>query len=372
VHRTRIVLALAASLITGCLCLYAQSAGVPQEPFKLGTFQQRGRTFIGIVLRDSQVIDFAQANEALERSNPTRAKLAIPGDMKEVIARYQGDLKDRLYTIVNDVAGTSNAPQYVYRLSDLKVLPPVQPTLILNAGGNYSEHTQGAAQQQQRARGGTLAPLAPADAPLPKSIAAIWERKQGDERVNPYLFLKAPSAVIGNGDSIRVPEGRTQIDYECEFDIVIGKPAKHVSLEHAADYIFGYTIQNDVSDRAPRGDGRFGTDWLIGKNHDTFAPLGPYIVPKEFIKDPMKLRQTLTLNGEVRQDSNTSRMDHNIYEMLQYASNIMSLHPGDVISMGSPPGTNLERSDPRWMRPGDTVVCTIEGIGSMTNPVASE
>jgi len=368
-YRARIGLALAVSFVSGYLCLYAQTGARSREPFKLGTFDQRGRVFIGAVLRDSQVIDIASANEAFERRDPARAKLTIPSDMKELIGKYESGLKDRLYAIVSDVAGTSTPPQYVYALKDLKVLPPVRPALILNAGGNYTEHTQGAEQQQRAARG----TAAPADAPLPKSVPGIWERKPGDERVNPYLFLKAPTAVIGNGDAIRVPEGRVQIDYECEIDVVIGKPARHVPLERAADYIFGYTIQNDVSDRGGRGDSRFGgSDWLIGKNHDTFAPLGPYIVPKEFIKDPMKLRQSLTLNGEVRQDSNTSRMDHNIYEMLQYASNIMSLHPGDVISMGSPPGTNLDRSDKRWMRPGDTVVCTIEGIGSMTNPVQSE
>jgi 2-keto-4-pentenoate hydratase/2-oxohepta-3-ene-1,7-dioic acid hydratase in catechol pathway len=363
---TRVALVLATSLISGYPCIYAQTAARPREPFKLGTFEQRDRVFIGVVLRDAQVIDVARANEALERGNPAGKKLAIPSDMKEFIARYEAGLKERVYAIVNAAAGTSSALQYVYSLRDLRVLPPVRPVLLLNAGGNYSEHTKGVQQQGRDAVGGS----ASGAAPLPKSIPGIWERKPDDERVNPYIFLKAPSAVIGNGESIRVPPGRTQIDYECEFDVVIGKPARHVPLDRAADYIFGYTIQNDVSDREARGDGRFGSDWLIAKDYDTFAPLGPYIVPKEFIKDPMNLRQTLTLNGEMRQDSNTSRMDLSIYEMLQYGSNILTLSPGDIISMGSPPGTNLERSNPRWMRSGDTVVCTIEGIGSMTNPVA--
>ena len=126
-------------------------------------------------------------------------------------------------------------------------------------------------------------------------------------------------------------------------------------VANAADYIFGYTVQIDVSDRGGRGDRKMGgSDWLIGKNHDTFGPLGPFIVPKEFVKDPMNTRHTFTLNDQVMQDSNTNRMDHNIYELLSYASNILTLNPGDVISGGSPAGTNIERAEPRWMRAGDT------------------
>jgi 2-keto-4-pentenoate hydratase/2-oxohepta-3-ene-1,7-dioic acid hydratase in catechol pathway len=154
---------------------------------------------------------------------------------------------------------------------------------------------------------------------------------------------------------------------------VIGKPAKYVSIDKAADYIFGYTIQIDVSDRGGRGDRKMGgSDWLIGKNHDTFGPLGPYIVPKEFVKDPMSVRHTFTLNGEVMQDSNTSRMSHNIFELLEYASNILTLSPGDIISGGSPAGTNIERAEPRWMRAGDTAICAIEGVGTQSHPVVAE
>jgi 2-keto-4-pentenoate hydratase/2-oxohepta-3-ene-1,7-dioic acid hydratase in catechol pathway len=115
-----------------------------------------------------------------------------------------------------------------------------------------------------------------------------------------------------------------------------------------------------------------GSDWLIGKNHDTFGPLGPFIVPKEFFKDPMNTRHTMTLSGMVMQDSNTNRMSHNIHELLHYASNILTLGPGDVIAGGSPAGTNIERAEPRWMRPGDTATCMIEGIGALTNPVVAE
>jgi 2-keto-4-pentenoate hydratase/2-oxohepta-3-ene-1,7-dioic acid hydratase in catechol pathway len=167
-----------------------------------------------------------------------------------------------------------------------------------------------------------------------------------------------------------MPVGRDRIDFECEFAIVIGKTAKHVPLDRAADYIFGYTIEIDVSDRGGRGDRKMGgSDWMVGKNHDTFAPLGPFIVPKKFLPDPLNTRQTFTLNGEVMQDSNTSRMTHNIYELLHYASNILTLSPGDIIAGGSPAGTNIERAEPRWMRAGDTAVCDIEGVGVQSHPV---
>ena len=367
----RIILAfiLAGASGGGYQYLAAQTGAAAREPFKLGTFERGGRPLIGVVLRDTQVVDLAEANAAFERRNAAGAKVRTPADMNELIERYDTDLKARLYAIVNDVAGAQPTPQYVYAMKDLKALPPVRPQVILNAGGNYEEHAQGIAQEQARASG-TAAPAAPTAVTAP----GIWERKPGDpRRENPYLFMKSPTVVIGANDPIRVPAGRTQIDFECEFDAVVGKLAKRVPVARAADYIFGYTIQIDVSDRGGRGDRKMGgSDWLVGKNHDTFGPLGPVIVPKEFLKDPLNTRHTFTLNGDVMQDSNTSRMSHNIYELLHYASNILSLHPGDVISGGSPAGTNIERATPRWMRAGDTAVCTIEGIGTQTHSVVAE
>jgi 2,4-diketo-3-deoxy-L-fuconate hydrolase len=367
----RIILAFIVAAASGGGFQYVagQAGTAPREPFKLGTFERGGRPFVGVVIRDAQVADLADGNAAFERRNAAAAKVRTPADMNELIARYDTDLKDRIYAIANDVAGAQTTPPYVYAMKDLKVLPPVRPAVILNAGGNYEEHAQGIAQQQARASG-TAAPAAPTAVTAP----GIWERKAGDpRRENPYLFMKSPTVVIGANDPIRMPAGRTQIDFECEFDAVVGKLAKHVPVAHAADYIFGYTIQIDVSDRGGRGDRKMGgSDWLVGKNHDTFGPLGPVIVPKEFLKDPMNTRHTFSLNGQVMQDSNTSRMSHNIYELLHYASNILSLGPGDVISGGSPAGTNIERAEPRWMRAGDTAVCTIEGIGTQTHSVVAE
>jgi 2-keto-4-pentenoate hydratase/2-oxohepta-3-ene-1,7-dioic acid hydratase in catechol pathway len=347
----------------------AQSGGTA-VPYKLGTFERAGQAFIGLVLKDTQVVDIAQANAAYESANQSAPKLTAPADMKQLITRYDAEWKARLAAIAKDVSTAGSAPAYAYAVSSLKALPPVRPSLILNAGGNYVEHTEGIAAQQQRASG--AAAPAPA-APAAQSAPGIWERRPGDTRDNPYLFQKSPTVVIGATDPIVVPRGRTNIDYECEFNVVIGKTAKYVPTANALDYIFGYTIQIDVSDRGGRGDRKMGgSDWLVGKNHDTFGPLGPYIVPKEFVKDPMNTRHTFSLNGQVMQDSNTNRMSHNIFELLEYASNILTLSPGDIISGGSPAGTNIERAEPRWMRAGDTAVCTIEGIGTQTHPVVAE
>ena len=343
----------------------AQGGGAA-VPYKLGTFERNGQAFLGLVLKDTQIVDIAQANAAYEGANASAPKLAAPADMKQLIVQYT-DWKDRLASIAKDVSAARTAPAYAYGIDTLTVLPPVRPSIILNAGGNYTEHTQGIAAQQQRAG------AAPAEASKAVSAPGIWERKDNDTRDNPYLFQKSPTVVIGATDNIVMPRGRTNIDFECEFNTVIGKLAKYVPVANAADYIFGYTVQIDVSDRGGRGDRKMGgSDWLVGKNHDTFGPLGPFIVPKEFVKDPMNIRHTFTLNDQVMQDSNTSRMDHNIYELLSYASNILTLNPGDVISGGSPAGTNIERAEPRWMRAGDTAKCAVEGIGTQIHKVVAE
>ncbi len=363
---------LAGVLAAGCGRTDAQSGGAP-VPFKLGTFERNGQAFVGLVLRDTQVVDIAQANAAFESSNGSAPKLAAPADMTQLIAGYDGGWRELLGAIARQVSAASSAPAYAYQASSLRTLPPVRPALQLMAAGNYTEHLQGIAEQQRRAGGGGQA-----EAPAPpgvESIPGVWERKPDDRRPNnPYLYQKAPTVLIGHGESVVVPRGRTMIDYECEIAIVVGRPAKYVPVERAGDYIFGYTGLNDVSDRGSRGDRHMGgsADWLLGKNHDTFGPLGPYIVPKEFFKDPTNTRHVLTLNGTVMQDSNTNRMTHNVYELVSFSSGILTLNPGDVIAGGSPAGTNIERADPRWMRPGDRTTCMVEGVGELTNPVAAE
>ena len=136
----------------------------------------------------------------------------------------------------------------------------------------------------------------------------------------------------------------------------------------ANDYIFGYTLENDVSDRGGRGDNRYGSDWLIAKSHDTFAPMGPFIVPKEFVADPRKLPVRFVLNGQLMQSADTSLMIHNVFEQVSYGSRIMTLRPGDVIATGSPAGVGSARKPPIFFKPGDTAVCTYQGCRNSQQP----
>ncbi|MEO8313190.1 MAG: fumarylacetoacetate hydrolase family protein [Pseudomonadota bacterium] len=347
-------------------------------PFKLGTFQQNGREFTGLVLNDTKVVDIAQANVAYQQRNAGAAAVTFPADMKQLIAGYDAGLGARLAQIAAAEVAAGAAP-YVHRVDGVAILPPVRPAVILNGGANYPEHLAGIQARNAAVAGagpgGASAAAAPPAPPASKSMPGIWTRPPGDVRPdNPYLFLKSPAVVVGANDDVVLPFGREQLDFECEFAVVIGKRSRRVPVANAADHIFGYTIEFDVSDRGGRNDRKMGggPDWLVQKNHDTFGPIGPYIVPKAFMPKPMDTRHFFTLNGELMQDSNTSRMAHNIYELLSYASGVMTLNPGDIIAAGSPSGTNIERVEQRWMRAGDEGVCTIEGIGVQRHRIVAE
>jgi 2-keto-4-pentenoate hydratase/2-oxohepta-3-ene-1,7-dioic acid hydratase in catechol pathway len=248
--------------------------------------------------------------------------------------------------LAREAAARTSRPNYVHELQSLKLRPPIpDPENILNAAVNYTEHAT------EMARRDATAPAPPVQ--------------------NPYLFTKPRSALIASGETIRIPPGRDNIDWECELNVVVGRRASHVPLDRVREYVFGYTLQNDVSDRGGRGDSRHGSDWLIAKGHDTFAPLGPFVVPKEFVPDPQKLGIKFSLSGTLMQDSSTDRMTHTVDEMFHYASNILTLRPGDLISTGSPAGVGSARNPPIFMKPGDVASCTIEGIGTLTNPVGA-
>jgi 2-keto-4-pentenoate hydratase/2-oxohepta-3-ene-1,7-dioic acid hydratase in catechol pathway len=334
-------------------------------PFKLGTFERAGRVFVGIVLREAVVIDFAAAHKAITPAST----VAPPADMKDVIARYDQGLRARILEIVRSVeAAGANRPGYVLDVAAVKILPPIMPTTMLNVAVNYAEHDREAALLTDQVT--TAAPVTLGAAlPGTRSAPGIWERAADDKRWNPYMFIKLPSTIIAEGEAIRLPPGRTHVDWECELGVVIGRPASRVPVAQSANYIFGYTIQNDVSDRGGRGDTRYGTDWVIAKNHDTFGPLGPYVTPKEFVRDPQKLTIRFTLNGTVMQEASTAFMIHTVYEQVTYASNIMTLRLGDIIATGTPAGVGSARMPPVYFKPGDRSVCTYEGVGTLTNPV---
>ena len=357
-----------ASLLLAAPVVVAQEA---PPAFKLGTFERQGQTFVGIVLAESTVIDFAAAHAALRAP---ASSVAAPRDMKDVIARYDSGLRARILEIVRSASATAAGaarPAYVHDLGSLKILPPIiYPTTMLNVAVNYREHDL----EMARVRPGLNTQGAPTAGEAPAgttSAPGIWERKEGDTRWNPFMFLKSAGAIVGEGENVRLPPGRDRIEWECELGVVIGKPASRVREAQAMDYVFGYTLENDMSDRGGRGDTRFGSDWLVTKNHDTFAPMGPFITPKEFVKDVGNTGMTFVLNGEVLQTGTTAQMIHSVPEQIVYASNIITLRPGDVIATGTPPGVGSARNPPILLKAGDRMACSYDGVGTLTNPVVA-
>jgi 2-keto-4-pentenoate hydratase/2-oxohepta-3-ene-1,7-dioic acid hydratase in catechol pathway len=352
----------AAALLVAAAALVQTQGATPA--FKLGTFERQGRPFVGIVLRESVVVDYSAAHAALKTGATT---VAPPADMKDLIARYDSGVRGRILEIVRAVGDTR--PAYVYDVKALKILPPIMyPTNMLNVAVNYREHD---IEMARNRAAGTPPPTAGNAPPGTVSAPGIWERAAGDTRWNPFMFIKTAGAIVAEGEDVRLPVGRTQIEWECELGVVIGKPAGRVPQAQAMDYVFGYTLENDMSDRGGRGDTRFGSDWLITKNHDTFAPLGPYVTPKEFIKDVGNMGMTFVLNGQKLQEGTTAQMIHTVPEQIVYASNIITLRPGDVIATGTPPGVGSARNPPILLKAGDRMSCTYDGVGTLTNPVVA-
>jgi 2-keto-4-pentenoate hydratase/2-oxohepta-3-ene-1,7-dioic acid hydratase in catechol pathway len=185
----------------------------------------------------------------------------------------------------------------------------------------------------------------------------------------PTVFVKFPHTLIGNGQPILLPRASQQPDYEAEFAVVIGEGGRNIPEETWEDHVFGYTILNDVSARDVQ---LATTQWTLGKNFPTFAPIGPWIVSKDEIPDPHVLDISLSINGEKLQNSNTRELIFKLPRLISYISTMMPLSPGDIISTGTPAGVGIGRTPHRWLKPGDDVVVEIAGIGSLRNPVLAE
>jgi 2-keto-4-pentenoate hydratase/2-oxohepta-3-ene-1,7-dioic acid hydratase in catechol pathway len=177
----------------------------------------------------------------------------------------------------------------------------------------------------------------------------------------PIIFMKANSAIVGPDDDVLIPRGSKKTDWEVELAIVIGKTAKYVSEDEALDYVAGYCVAHDVSERAFQAE-RQG-QWTKGKSCDTFGPTGPWLVTKDEVKDPQNLKMWLTVNGKTMQDGSTKTMVYGVKYLVSYLSQFMSLHPGDIISTGTPPGVGLGMKPPVFLKDGDVVELGIEGLG---------
>jgi 2-keto-4-pentenoate hydratase/2-oxohepta-3-ene-1,7-dioic acid hydratase in catechol pathway len=189
----------------------------------------------------------------------------------------------------------------------------------------------------------------------------------------PVVFAKAQNSIQNPGDPILLPAGEysTQVDYECELVVIIGKKCKNVSRGRALEYVAGYTCGNDVSAR----DWQLkwgGTQWCRGKGFDTFAPLGPCLATPETIPDPNALRIQTLLNGQIMQDWNTNDMVFSVPALIEFLSRSTTLFPGTAIFTGTPQGVGMAQTPPRWLRNGDEVSIVIEKIGALTNPVGLE
>ncbi|HLL96287.1 MAG TPA: fumarylacetoacetate hydrolase family protein [Spirosoma sp.] len=185
----------------------------------------------------------------------------------------------------------------------------------------------------------------------------------------PILFFKATTALVGPNDNVMIPKRSEKTDWEVELAIVIGKQASYVELDNAMDYVAGYALHNDYSERAWQLER--GGQWVKGKSADTFAPLGPYLVTKDEVPNPNALHLWLSLNGERLQDSNTDDMIFNVPTLVSYISQFMTLLPGDVISTGTPAGVGLGLKPPRYLKPGDVVELGIEGLGEQKQTAVS-
>lgn len=279
-------------------------------------------------------------------------KLARYGDIgAEKAGLMDGDTLRDLSAHVADITGDmlDDATLNKLRSLDPSTLPTVSGTPRLGAcvgnigkflciGLNYSDHAA-------------------------ETGAAIPE--------HPILFFKANSAVVGPNDDVVMPRGSTHTDWEVELGVVIGKTAKYVSKENALDHVAGYCVINDVSER--HFQTQLTGQWTKGKSCDTFGPTGPWLVTRDEVADPQSLAMSLDVNGKRMQTGNTSTMIFTVAEIIEHLSGLMTLHPGDVITTGTPPGVAMGmKPEPIYLKVGDVMELTIQGLGQQRQEVGQD
>lgn len=271
------------------------------------------------------------------------------GSEKPGVLDGEGNIRD-LSGIVTDIAGEQLSPEAQKKLSatDLSSLPlaPADQRLgpcvsgtgkFVCIGLNYADHA---------AEAGLKVPP------------------------EPVIFMKATSAICGPNDPVIIPRDSVKTDWEVELGVVIGKRAKYINEENALDYVAGYCLINDVSERAFQIE-RAG-NWTKGKSADNFGPIGPWLVTKDEITDPQNLNMWLRVNGQTRQDGSTKTMVYGVAHCVAYLSNFMSLQPGDIISTGTPPGVGMGMKPPVYLKPGDLIELGIEGLGEQRQDVIAD
>jgi 2-keto-4-pentenoate hydratase/2-oxohepta-3-ene-1,7-dioic acid hydratase in catechol pathway len=268
-----------------------------------------------------------------------QSNFPLPSTMLELI-----DMGFEVIAEINDLLENSSAEDLAdvtYAFDEITILAPIPKPRknIIGIGLNYTEHVAESARTLDTAK------------ELPQK---------------PVIFSKPPTAVTApNTDILHNTQLTQQLDWEVELAVVIGKTGKYVPKENALDYVFGYTIINDISARDCRRAGQ----WIVSKGQDTFAPMGPFLVTKDEIPNPHNLNLSLKLNGVEKQNSNTKFMLFNINDLINDLSTVFTLEAGDIIATGTPAGVGAGRSPQEWMWNGDVVEATVEGIGTLVNTV---
>jgi 2-keto-4-pentenoate hydratase/2-oxohepta-3-ene-1,7-dioic acid hydratase in catechol pathway len=271
------------------------------------------------------------------------------GKEKPGILDAEGRIRD-LSGIIPDLAGETLLPESSSRLRNINVnsLPEIKgeprigPCVVSSGkficiGLNYSDHAAESGMQVPR---------------------------------EPVVFMKATSCIVGPDDDVVIPRGSQKTDWEVELGVVIGKPAKYVELADALSHVAGYCVINDLSERAFQLEGT--GQWVKGKSADTFGPIGPWLVTPDEVPDPQNLNLWLEVDGHRYQNGSTKTMVFNVAFLISYLSRYMSLHPGDIISTGTPPGVGLGQKPPVYLRPGNRIRLGVEGLGHQSQKVVAD
>ncbi len=284
-------------------------------------------------IHDNKVTDMANFGETMQ--------MALPSTMLELI-----DLGDIIIPEINSLIQRVDPADLIgisFSMEEITILAPIPKPRknIIGIGLNYTEHVAESARTLDTSN------------ELPQK---------------PVIFSKPPTTVTATNTNIILnPKLTQQLDWEVELAVVIGKKGKYVKKEDALDYVFGYTVINDISARDCRRAGQ----WIVSKGQDTFAPLGPLLITKDEIPDPQNLNLLLKVNGIEKQNSNTRFMLFNIAELIEDLSTVFTLEPGDIIATGTPSGVGAGRNPQEWLGDGDVVEATIESIGTLINTVKS-
>lgn len=282
-------------------------------------------------IHNNQVIDMQDFGEI--------SNFPLPNDMLELIDMGFEIIAE--ITEMIDETPENFFEEIAYEMDEVTILAPIEKPRknIIGIGLNYTEHVAESARTLDTT---------------------------GKLPTKPIIFSKPPTTVTAtNTEIIKNTKLTSQLDWECELAVIISKKGKYVPKSEALDYVFGYTVINDISARDCRREGQ----WIVSKGQDTFAPMGPFLVTKDEIKNPHNLNLSLKVNGVEKQNSNTKFMLFNINDLIEDLSTVFTLEAGDIIATGTPAGVGAGRDPQEWMYDGDVVEATVEGIGTIVNTV---